>query len=171
MNNSTIICKTSHSDYYGNVNYRLVLIHDFMAIMKHMVDLDLVDEENKNYGGTYVPRNIKESLKFRDKISLSHHYVKEFRSLCGSYNIIKLSDDVRMCYAFFTVLEEDNKDWDYTGTGYYNLTKKKKLPIGIREKDIQKFYAKYGNYFPQYDFKTIDEMKAYFSVLYPDNKQ
>ena len=66
-----------------------------------------------------------------------------------------------MCYAFFTVLEEDNKDWDYTGTGYYNLTKRKSCQL-VSVRRIFKSLRKIWKLFSQYDFKTIDEMKAYF---------
>lgn len=170
MNNSNIIIKQSRSDYYGIVNYRLLLIHDFMKIINNMVASGVVDREHKEYIGFYVPRNIKESLKHRDHISFSHYYVSEYRKLFPSYTVIPLSDDIRGCYAFYGILSEDNQNWDYKGTGYYKLTKKKKLPISTPEKYIEKFYKKYGNYFPQYDFTTIEECEEYFYKLYPDNK-
>lgn len=168
MNNTNIITKTVTSDYYGTVVYRLVFIHDFMEIMRLMVDAGIVDDESKDYIGFNVPKNMKQALACRDKISFSGHYVSSLRQLCGSYSIEMLSEE-RWCYAFFTVFQEDNKDWDYKGTGYYAATKKKKLPIGIREKDIENFYKKNGNYFPQYDFKTLEEMVEYFNNLYPSN--
>ena len=62
MNNTNIITKTVTSDYYGTVVYRLVMIHDFMEIMRLMVDAGIVDDESKDYIGFNVPQKHETSI-------------------------------------------------------------------------------------------------------------
>ena len=162
VNNSNIIIQQRNHEYYGLINYRLVLVFDVLDFQKNLVDLDLVDDEIKdNYIGFNVPKDLKSSLKHRDMISVGIYYTGLYRNI---FDATMVQSNLLNFY-LYAVLYEDNIEWSNKNTKYFeNGGRCKKLPIAVKSNVIDKFYNKYGNYFSRYNFTTHDEVCDYLKI-------
>lgn len=167
MNNTTPIIRTMSSDYYGSVKYRLVHVMVASDIRKQLESQGYTDKDLFMYN---VPRTLKEAEKVRDVIAYSMVYNELLNKLVHTRHVITCKHDWN--FLRFCPVVEDNLDWDYRGTEYHNVTKKRKLPIGCSEKDFERFYKKHGRIMlPQYDFKTVEEAVAYINKDYKNDSE
>lgn len=170
MNNKNILILNDTSEYYGNINYRLLLVYHNRDFMDNIVKLGIVDDELKQYYSFRVPNTVKEAIKCRDKISLMINYTSAYRDMMGTVKFVegKSIHDYVYNYLIYGILKEDNINWSAKGTGYEKSMGSKRIrsiPLGTSEKYIDAFYKKHGNYFPMYDFKTNEEAKEYIGGM------
>lgn len=145
-----------NDSYYGTYYQRLIASIDTMGFYNNIVELNLVDDEIKDFMIGYVPNTLESALKYRCKVSFLHEYVKAFIKLLGSRSI--MSNEIRSRLLIFTAIEEDNKQWNKKGTTYeLRGGNCRKLPVAVSMKSIDNFYKKHGNYFQLNNFNSLDE--------------
>lgn len=150
-----IIIETKDS-YYGTYYSRLIAVIDTIVFYDNLIELNLVDNEVKDFMIGYVPNTLKLALKHRCKVSFLHEYLKAFIKLFGSRRVI--TNEIKSRLLIFAAIEEDNKQWNKKGTTYeLKGGNCRKLPVAVSMKHIENFYKKHGNYFQLDNFNTIDE--------------
>lgn len=158
-----MIIREITDSYYGTYYSRLVAVIDTQIFYRNLVELNLVDDELKDYM-FYAPNTLKAALQYRCKVTFFIQYLKAFIKLFGARCI--MSNELENRLLIFAVIDEDNKQWNKKGTAYeLKGGNCRKLPITVSMKHIENFYKKHGNYFQPNNFNSIDEAYQWVNEL------
>ena len=174
MNNTTKILIPKFSDYYGNIVFRLAMVIDNFDSRD---DLEAVGFQSQDeIIPAFVPETLQQAIKAKDLISYQIQYSKLLNQMLNTR--FTMEDKQGWNHLIFAVFAEDNTGWDPTGTKYAasclesNIKPCKKISIGVRESDFERFYKKHGRVgLRQYDFKTVDEAMGYLNRYYKEEQE